>query len=182
MNCPDFAGTGIMLTGAASAGRVVTDIDLTISRATKEVVSASINNVIVAATSPGGRHHRADRPVREIAAPSENRVWHGRRPTSRRTRQPVGESSLGDIIADAQLWATSGPPGRRPRRSRGRLVHERRGIRADINAGPITYGEAFTVQPFADVLMTMDMTGAEIEAVLEQQFTAPTGSSRSRRR
>ena len=38
LNCPDFAGTGIMVTGAASVGRVVTDIDLTISRATKEVV------------------------------------------------------------------------------------------------------------------------------------------------
>ena len=45
------------------------------------------------------------------------------------------------------------------------------GIRADINAGPITYGEAFSVQPFANVLVTMDMTGAEIDAVLEQQFT-----------
>ena len=47
LNCPNFAGTGIMVTGAASVGRVVTDVDLTISRATKEVVSASINNVIV---------------------------------------------------------------------------------------------------------------------------------------
>ena len=44
------------------------------------------------------------------------------------------------------------------------------GIRADINAGEITYGEAFSVQPFANVLVTMDMTGAQIDALLEQQF------------
>ena len=47
LNCANFAGTGIMVTGAASVGRVVTDVDLTISRATKEVVGAAINNVIV---------------------------------------------------------------------------------------------------------------------------------------
>ena len=49
------------------------------------------------------------------------------------------------------------------------------GIRADINAGPITYGEAFTVQPFGNILVTMNMTGAQIDAVLEQQFTGGNG-------
>jgi 5'-nucleotidase len=49
------------------------------------------------------------------------------------------------------------------------------GIRADINAGPITFGEAFTVQPFANVLVTMDMSGADIDAVLEQQFQGANG-------
>ena len=49
------------------------------------------------------------------------------------------------------------------------------GIRADINAGPITYGEAFTVQPFGNILVTMTMTGAQIDAVLEQQFTGGNG-------
>ena len=49
------------------------------------------------------------------------------------------------------------------------------GIRADINVGPITYGEAFSVQPFANVLVTMDMTGAQIDALLEQQFQGGNG-------
>src|SRR5688572_7862030 len=49
------------------------------------------------------------------------------------------------------------------------------GIRSDINVGPITYGEAFSVQPFANVLVTMDMTGANIDALLEQQFTGGNG-------
>jgi 5'-nucleotidase len=46
------------------------------------------------------------------------------------------------------------------------------GIRADMEAGEVTYGEAFTVQPFGNSLVTMTLTGAQIEAVLEQQFTA----------
>ena len=49
------------------------------------------------------------------------------------------------------------------------------GIRADINAGPITYGEAFSVQPFANVLVTMDMTGLDIEDLIEQQFNGGNG-------
>ncbi len=36
--------------------------------------------------------------------------------------------------------------------------------------GVVTYGEAFAVQPFGNSLVTMTLTGAQIEAVLEQQF------------
>jgi 5'-nucleotidase len=49
------------------------------------------------------------------------------------------------------------------------------GIRADIDTGPITYGEAFNVQPFGNVLVTMDMTGAQIDTLLEQQFSGGNG-------
>ena len=89
-----------------------------------------------------------------------------------RTANAAGESSLGDIIADAQLWATSGPSW--PAANGAPAVisfMNSGGIRADINVGPITYGEAFSVQPFANVLVTMDMTGRAVKAVLEQQFT-----------
>ena len=178
LNCPNFAGTGIMVTGAASVGRLVTDIDLTISRATKEVVSASINNVIVrrdvfpAAPDISALIARYG----EIAAPIENRVIGNAPAALTRTANALGESSLGDIIADAQLWATSGPTW--PAANGAPAVisfMNAGGIRADINAGPITFGEAFTVQPFANVLVTMDMTGANIDAVLEQQFQGGNG-------
>jgi 5'-nucleotidase len=178
LNCPNFAGTGIMVTGAASVGRVVTDIDLTISRATKDIVSASINNVIVrrdvfpAAPDLTALINRYG----EIAAPIENRVLGTAPLALSRTANAAGESSLGDIIADAQLWATSGPTW--PAANGAPAVisfMNTGGIRADINAGPITYGETFSVQPFANVLVTMDMTGANIDALLEQQFTGGNG-------
>ena len=178
LNCPNFAGTGIMVTGAASVGRLVTDIDLTISRATKEVVSASINNVIVRrnvfAAAPD-LTALIDR-YGVIAAPIENRVIGTASAALTRTANAVGESSLGDIIADAQLWATSGPSW--PAANGAPAVisfMNAGGIRADINAGEITFGEAFNVQPFANVLVTMDMTGADIDALLEQQFQGGNG-------
>ena len=54
------------------------------------------------------------------------------------------------------------------------------GIRGDLLAsaissggealGEVTYGEAFTVQPFGNSLVTKTMTGDAIQRVLEQQF------------
>ena len=34
----------------------------------------------------------------------------------------------------------------------------------------VTYGEAFTVQPFGNIMQTMTLTGAQLDAVLEQQW------------
>jgi 5'-nucleotidase len=57
------------------------------------------------------------------------------------------------------------------------------GIRADLTylsspAGEgdsnVTYGESFTVQPFGNSLVTMSLTGAQIETLLEQQFAPCT--------
>ena len=178
INCPNFNGTGIMVTGAASVGRLVTDIDLTISRSTKDVVSASINNVIVRRDvfPPAADMTALINRYGEIAAPIENRVIGEASAPLTRTLNTGGESSLGDIIADAQVWATSGASW--PAANGAPAVisfMNAGGIRADINAGPITYGEAFSVQPFANVLVTMDMTGANIDAVLEQQFQGGNG-------
>jgi len=58
------------------------------------------------------------------------------------------------------------------------------GIRADLlypsspvgeGDGNVTYGEAFTVQPFGNSLVTMTLTGAQIDALLERQFTGGNG-------
>jgi 5'-nucleotidase len=45
------------------------------------------------------------------------------------------------------------------------------GIRADLQAGPVTYGEAFAVQPFGNILTTMTLTGVQLDELLEQQFS-----------
>ena len=178
LNCSNFAGTGIMVTGAASVGRLVTDVDLTIDRRTKDVVGATINNVIVRRDAkPAAADITAlINKYGEIAAPIENRVLGTASAALTRAQNAAGESSLGDIIADAQLWATSGPDWD-PANGAPAVVSfmNSGGIRADINAGPITYGETFSVQPFANVLVTMDMTGAQIDALLEQQFQGGNG-------
>jgi 5'-nucleotidase len=60
------------------------------------------------------------------------------------------------------------------------------GIRADFDAeasaggeaaGQVTYGEAFTVQPFNNLVVTQTFTGAQLKDVLEQQFTGYQGQT-----
>jgi 5'-nucleotidase len=62
------------------------------------------------------------------------------------------------------------------------------GIRANVDAGAITHGEAFAIQPFSNIVVTKTLTGAQIDTVLEQQFvnvafgappTTVTGSART---
>jgi 5'-nucleotidase len=195
LNCPDFAGTGIRVTGAGSIGRIVTDVDLTISKETKDVVSATMRNVIVCNgldnppgtprpcpnTRPDANHADISALIAAyavVAQPIEDEVIGTATAILSRTNNAAGESSLGDIIADAQLWATS--TGALPSFQGDPAViafMNSGGIRTDINAGPITYGEAFSVQPFANVLTTMDMTGQQIIDVIQQQFTgSPLGN------
>jgi len=72
----------------------------------------------------------------------------------------AGESPLGDLIAEAQRQAMGSDfaftnPG---------------GIRGDLGAGPVTYGEVFAIQPFGNVLVQLTMTGSQIKALLEAQW------------
>ena len=101
-------------------GRLVTDIDLTISRATKDVVASTVNNVVVPRRRQGGRHDDADRQVQHLTAPLANRlVGSMTAPTSLR-RQCRGR---------VLRWVTSSPTHscaatRRPVRWRSDRVHE----------------------------------------------------------
>jgi 5'-nucleotidase len=171
---------GKIVTGAASFGRLITDIDLTVSRATKDVVSATVNNTIVTRTVP-----RADDLTALLAkyvtlsAPFANRVIGRITANITRTANAAGESALGDVIADAQQYDAqqAGTGSQIAFMNAG-------GIRADLNFasspvgegdGNVTYGEAFTVQPFGNSLVTMSLNGAQIDALLERQFTGGIG-------
>lgn len=102
--------------------------------------------------------------ARQTAAGSENRG---------------GESPLGNFVADVQLWATQDAGAEialmNPGGLRANLTYASTGS-ADPN-GNVTFAEAAAVQPFANTLVTMDLTGAQLKQVLEQQWQ-PAGASR----
>ena len=85
-----------------------------------------------------------------------------------------GESTLGNLVAEIQRWKTGADLG----------VMNPGGLRADLDIddnGTVTYREAADVQPFANTLQTVDMTGAQIKALLEQQWQRdPEGNIPSR--
>jgi 5'-nucleotidase len=171
---------GKIVTGAAATGRVVTDVDLTISRATKDVVSATVNNKIVTQDVAKAADMTAlITKYQALAAPFANRIIGKITAGMTRTANTAGESSLGDRIADAQNFdaARAGTGSQIAFMNAG-------GIRADLTFpsstagegdGNVTYGEAFAVQPFGNSLVTMTLTGAQIDALLEQQFTGGNG-------
>jgi 5'-nucleotidase len=114
---------------------------------------------------------------RTLVAPLANRVVGSVTSDILRANNAAGESKLGDVIADAQLAATS------PVAFGGAVVAFMNpgGIRGDIlfanspggeAAGQVTYGELFTVQPFNNVMTVLTCSGAQIDALLEQQFRA----------
>jgi 5'-nucleotidase len=194
-------GVTRLITSASSFGRILTDLTLTIDDQTGELVQASADNVIVenALNTPGPGVTRIPDPSREdpqvqavveqyvaAAAPLANRVIGRIQGDLTRTPSPLGESALGDVIADAQFAATQ------PANLGGAQLAFMNpgGIRADLRVGDIssggeapgevTYGEAFTVQPFGNSLVTKTMTGDMIRRLLEQQFPGCGGQTTQR--
>ena len=93
-----------------------------------------------------------------------------------------GESTLGNLVAEVQRWAT-----RNPESGSAQIAFMNPGgLREDMVGGiagetgypkTLTYKQAANVQPFANTLVNMDLTGAQIKATLEQQWQ-PAGASR----
>jgi 5'-nucleotidase / UDP-sugar diphosphatase len=70
------------------------------------------------------------------------------------------ETNLSNLIADANLWRT---------KNLGTTISLQNGggVRASIQAGPVTQGDILTVQPFGNTLFVLEITGAELKAALE---------------
>ncbi|WP_243648536.1 ExeM/NucH family extracellular endonuclease [Agromyces fucosus] len=84
-----------------------------------------------------------------------------------------GESTLGNFVADVQLWSLNEDGTR----DVDIAFMNPGGLRANIESGPVTYREAAAVQPFANTLVTMNLSGAQVKSVLEEQWQ-PAGASR----
>ncbi|PKH41482.1 bifunctional metallophosphatase/5'-nucleotidase [Nocardioides alpinus] len=93
------------------------------------------------------------------------------------TENRGGESTLGNLVAEVQRWATSSPEAgaaqiafMNPGGLRADMAGAAGGYPADL-----TYKQAAVVQPFANTLVNMKLTGAQIKTVLEQQWQRDAG-------
>jgi 5'-nucleotidase len=196
-------GVTRLITSASSFGRILSDITLTIDDKTGQLVAADATNSIVR-NSSNPRNTSADVPLLDLAkdqrvadvvqqyvtasAPLANQIIG--KVTADILNQPnsLGEIPSGDVIADAQLFATQpanlggaqiafmNPGGIRGGATNGFLFTPS-GSEAP---GEVTYGEAFTIQPFGNSLVTKTMTGAQIHLLLEQQFVGCGGQTTQR--
>ena len=171
---------GRIVTEAGSAGNALTDIDLVINNKTRDVVEARSRNIIVSRDVPKDSEvtELVDK-YRALVAPLANQVVGNITGNITTTANDSGESALGDVITDAQLYATSDPDYgeavmafTNPGGIRAPLVYDQQS--GGELPGQVTYSEAFSVQPFGNSMVTMTLNGTQIDALLEQQFDNPS--------
>lgn len=158
-------GKEILLVQAFSRGTAYDDIDVSIDPETHDIVKKSARIVTTYADIEPGIYQNQE--VAAMVAQAElrvapliNRVIGTTVNGISRTANSAGESALGNLIADAQ----------RSKMATDFSFMNAGGIRSDIPAGEVTWGDLFTVQPFANNLVTMDLTGQQILTLLEQQW------------
>ncbi|PZG96150.1 bifunctional metallophosphatase/5'-nucleotidase [Streptomyces sp. NTH33] len=151
-----------------SYGRELSVVDLRIDPRTHDVLrgrTQAFNRIVTRDVPKDPKAEALISRAVDLAAPTADK------PVGRISQDidttPVGESPIGDVVADAQLAATT---------SQGAQIAlvDPGDLRASLTyrppTGTVTYGDAYAVQPFDNTLMTMSLTGAQLKAVLEQAF------------
>ena len=165
---------GRLVTSGDKYGTLVTAIDVRLDPATRDIISARADNVIVR-TNAYARDPEQTALISsydKVAAPIANRPAGSITETLSRAPNDAGESALGDIVADAQLAAT------RADKDGGAAIAFTNpgGVRTDIPKkadGTVSYADVFSSQPFRNQLVTLTLTGAQIKNALEQQWLDP---------
>ncbi|MGW3933304.1 bifunctional metallophosphatase/5'-nucleotidase [Streptomyces microflavus] len=181
---PDPAGKPRMVTSASSFGKLYTDTTLTYDRRTNDIVRTSVksaNHVVTRDQPKATDMTRLIERWNKLAAPIANRPqgWISADINGRGSTAP--EKPLGNVIADAQLegLAPADKGGAEvafmnPGGIRADLVHKASGSEGD---GVVTYGEAFTVQPFTNMMNVVDLTGTQLVTALQQQVSGSNEAS-----
>jgi 5'-nucleotidase len=177
-NCalPDPEGVPRTVTSASSFGRLVTDLEFSINGRTGEILrprTISNNLIVTRDVTPDPTISDLVTKYQALVSDIANKVIGQLSGTTTvtRTQDASGESPLGNLIADAQrndaTLVTDNKPVEIAFMNPG-------GIRADLVAdasGNVTFGAAFTVQPFNNYDVSMDLTGQAILDLLEQQWS-----------
>jgi 5'-nucleotidase len=165
---------GRLVTSGDKYGTLITAIDLKLDPVTRDVISASADNHLVrtATLAKDAGQTALIESYDRLAAPLGNRPAGSVTETLSRMPKNTGESPLGDIVADAQLAATSAAA------NGGAVIAFTNpgGVRADITHkenGGVTYADLFASQPFRNQLVTITLTGKQIKDMLEQQWLDP---------
>ena len=163
-----------LVTSTGYGAGMIADLVVTVDPATHDVRVKAAEMVLVQSDDPNFRRFAPDPEIAAYVARYEDASRAlAERPAGRISgpaREDGWENALGNMIADAQLAATHANGAQIAFMNEG-------GVRADLVPaapdGTVTFGQIYAVQPFGNVLMTMDLTGTQVAAALEQQFTVP---------
>ncbi len=163
---------GRTITQAEMGGHVLSRIKMKVDPATKAVLDINVRNVVI----KPGQYPPDEKVAAYLATARERSKAALAKPLARvavrsmgRRASAAGETALGGVIADAFLAAT--------REHKAQIAFMNAGgIRKDLDVGEnltATVGQVQIVLPFGNTMVLMDMTGAQLRTLLEQQWARP---------
>lgn len=160
------SGREVLVVQSLSAGRALATVDLSVEATTGEVLRKSAEVNMTYGDEAPGNEAQPDVEALVVSAMARvsattERVVGKANVAFPREFTDAGECVLGSVVADAQRRAVKADlaltnPG---------------GIRKGLDAGTVTWGQLFAVQPFGNQLALVSLTGSEIRAVLERQWS-----------
>jgi 5'-nucleotidase len=167
---------GKVVTSAASFGRLVTQVNLVVDPVSGDVTSKEAHNLVVLRDASNAAMDTLVQDYRGLTDAQGNRVVGTLTATLSRNA-PSGSnglSTMGAVIADAELAATQDPVYGGAQIA----ITNPGGVRADLayaasggesGSGQVRYAELFAVEPFGNSLVVMTLTGEQVRFAMEQQ-------------
>ncbi len=155
---------GKLLVQSYSYGTAFSDVDLTIDPVTQDILEkkAEVASTFKDSITPDAKIKAELDKYKADIAPIVGQVIGKSAIALTRTQTPAGESSLGNLIADAMQARTKADFA----------FMNAGGIRDDLKKGTITWGDLFAIQPFGNDVVTLKITGEQVRTLLNQQFAA----------
>ncbi|WP_433160965.1 bifunctional metallophosphatase/5'-nucleotidase [Kribbella sp. CA-247076] len=184
-NCgiPDPAGNPRPVVEAANHGRLINEINVQLDRRTGEVLrdkTTSTNHPVTRDVTPDPKIQRivdywTTAGERKYAEPVATVTGD-----FTRTANAVGESTFGDLAADVHLWTArkdgradlgliAAKPATGSTALRGDLLVAKSNKPGDAD-GRVMLGESWDAYGYGNPVLTVSLTGAQLDAVLEQQW------------
>ncbi len=164
---------GRLVTSGDKYGTLVSEIDLTLDRASGRLTEARADNLIVRPETPKDPRQTAlIESYQKLAGPLiERPVGFLGRTLSKegQDKDRGGGSTVGQAVADSMLAATQAPDAGGAQIALANIGGVRTGIvrRPD---GVVTFGDLFAALPFSNMLVVMEYTGAQFQQALEEQW------------
>lgn len=159
-----------LIVQAAEYGKAFSDVNLEIDRKTGDITKKSDETVWVdqSKIQPDPAVGAILKKYQDMSSSKINEV-EGEAAAEIKggygVKGTIGDNGLGNLIADGMKYYM---------KSDFALMNGG-GIRDVLNAGPITWGELFNIQPFGNTLVKLDIKGADLYTIMNAQLSQAYG-------
>lgn len=155
-----------LIVQAYSYGSAFSDVDLELDPVTGDIIKkeAEVVTVYQKDYTPDATVSAIMKKYEDLIAPIKAQIVGDSMATLPKgypSTETFGDFALGNLIAD----------GMKAEMNADFAMMNGGGVRAQLDAGEVTFGDLFAIQPFGNVLNKVMLSGADIETVLNNQIT-----------